>query len=377
MSSLSRFSAVTLCIVLSASTSVRAHEPVNATRTTMSTQTIRYRTVQVDGLSIFYREAGSNDAPAILLLHGFPSSSRMFNPLLERLSGKYHLIAPDYPGFGHSDHPDPASFTYTFDHLATVIDHFVTAVGLSKYSLYLQDYGGPVGFRLAIADPERVQSLIIQNAVAHEDGLGPLWAARRAFWADRSANEASLRANLTSLQATKLRHLGSDPDTSRYDPDLWTDEFAFLGQPGEAQIQSDLFYNYQTNVASYPAWQAWLRNRQPRLLVIWGRYDPSFQVAETAAYKRDVTNAQIVILDAGHFALDTAPDRIAAEINNFLAPDPDGGKETRTKSGKRGAGLHERGIARAARQKAADEGSGNSQASPRETEDGSRKITVW
>lgn len=198
------------------------------------------------------------------------------------------------------------------------MDHLITALGLSKYSLYMQDYGGPVGFRLAIAHPERVESLIVQNAVAHEDGLGPLWVTRSAFWANRSANEAALRENLTSFQATKQRHLGSDPDISRYDPDLWTDEFAFLSQPGEAQIQTDLFYDYRTNVASYPAWQAWLRSRQPRLLVIWGKYDPSFQVSEAAAYKRDVKGAQVVVLEAGHFALDTDADEIAARIENFL-----------------------------------------------------------
>lgn len=285
----------------------------------MSYQTIRYRTIKVGGLSIFYRESGPKDAPTILLLHGFPSSSRMYKPLFERLSGRYHLVAPDYPGFGHTDHPDPTLFAYNFDHLAKVIDGFVSALSLSKYSLYLQDYGGPVGFRLAIAYPERVESIIIQNAVAHEDGLGPLWATRRAFWANRSANEAALRANFLSLEATKQRHIGSDPDISRYDPDLWTDEFAFLNQPGQAQIQSDLFYDYRTNVASYPAWQAWLRTRQPRLLVIWGKYDPSFQVAEAAAYQRDVRNAQVFILDAGHFALDTDADEIAARIESFLA----------------------------------------------------------
>lgn len=288
-------------------------------KTDVSTPTVRYRTVQLDGLSIFFREAGPKDAPTILLLHGFPSSSRMFNPLFERLATKYHLVAPDYPGFGHSDHPDPSSFAYTFDHIAAVMNDFVTTIGLSKYSLYLQDYGGPVGFRLAIAHPERIESIIIQNAVAHEDGLGPLWVTRRAFWADRSAHEAALRANLTSLSATKQRHIGSDPDISRYDPDLWTDEFAFLNQPGEAQIQSDLFYDYRTNVASYAAWQGWLRSRQPRLLVLWGKYDPSFQVAEAAAYQRDVKNAEIHVLNAGHFALDTNADEVAALINTFLS----------------------------------------------------------
>ncbi len=206
----------------------------------MSNQVVFYRTVQVDGLSIFYREAGPRDAPAILLLHGFPSSSRMFEPLFARLSDRYHMVAPDYPGFGHSDAPEPAAFAYTFDHIATVIDHFTQAVGLTHYSLYVQDYGGPVGFRLAIAHPERLESLIIQNTVAHEDGLGPLWATRRAFWANRAANEAALRANLISLAATKQRHLGTDPDITRYDPDLWTDEFAFLSQPHQCRIPSRL-----------------------------------------------------------------------------------------------------------------------------------------
>ena len=180
----------------------------------VSGQPTSYRTVQVDGLSIFYREAGPKDAPAILLLHGFPSSSRMYEPLLSRLSDRYHLIAPDYPGFGHSDAPDPTGFNYTFDHIAAIVDHFTQAAGLTKYTLYVQDYGGPVGFRLAMAHPERVQALVIQNAVAHEDGLGPLWATRRAFWADRAAHEAALRANLISFEATRQRHVGHDPDTS-------------------------------------------------------------------------------------------------------------------------------------------------------------------
>lgn len=280
---------------------------------------VSYRAVRVDGLSVFYREAGPPDAPTILLLHGFPSSSRMFEPLLVRLADRYHLIAPDYPGFGHSDAPDPTTFAYTFDHVATIIDHFTQAVGLSHYSLYMQDYGGPVGFRLAIAHPERVAALIIQNAVAHEDGLGPLWKARRAFWADRVANEDALRANLTSFAATQQRHLGSDPDVEQYDPDLWTDEFAFLSRPGQASIQSDLFYDYRTNVAAYPEWQAWLRKNQPRTLVIWGKYDPSFQVAEAEAYRRDLPTAQVHIIDAGHFALDTAADQVAELIRGFLA----------------------------------------------------------
>jgi pimeloyl-ACP methyl ester carboxylesterase len=282
-------------------------------------QPVFYRTVKVDGLSIFYREAGPRDAPVLLLLHGLPSSSRMFEPLFSRLSDQFHMIAPDYPGFGHSDWPNPKEFTYTFDHIATVMDHFTQALGLQSYTLYMQDYGGPVGFRLALAHPERIRSLIVQNAVAHNEGLGEIWKTRRAFWADRPAYEAALRTNLLSLATTRTRHVGSDPAVERYDPDLWTDEFAFLSQPGQADIQSDLFYDYRSNVAAYPSWQAWMRKTQPRLLVIWGRYDPSFDLSEPEAYRRDVPKAEVHVLDAGHFALDTKADEIADLIRRFTA----------------------------------------------------------
>lgn len=170
-----------------------------------------YRTVMIDGIRVFYREAGAAEAPTILLLHGFPSSSRMWEPLLTRLADSFHLVAPDYPGFGHSDTPDPAVFDYTFDHLAQVIDSFTVGLGLTRYVLFLQDYGGPIGFRLALAHPERVQALIVQNAVAHEDGLGPLWEPRRRFWADRAEHEAALRENFLSPAATRLRHVGNSP----------------------------------------------------------------------------------------------------------------------------------------------------------------------
>jgi len=278
----------------------------------------RYRTVKVDGLSIFYREAGPKDVPTLLLLHGFPSSSRMFEPLFARLSDRYHLVAPDYPGFGHSDWPDPQHFEYTFDHIASVIDNLTQVLGLSHYTLYLQDYGGPVGFRMALAHPDRVQMLIVQNAVAHDKGLGALWTTRRAFWADRNTHEKALRDNLMSLAAAKTRHVGEDPRIELYDPDLWTDEYAFLSRPGQAAIQSDLFYDYRTNVAAYPKWQAWLQKAQPRLLVLWGRYDPSFDPGEPQRFLKDVPNAEVHVLDAGHFALDTRADEIAALIGAFM-----------------------------------------------------------
>jgi pimeloyl-ACP methyl ester carboxylesterase len=277
-----------------------------------------YRTADVDGLKVFYRDAGPPDAPAILLLHGFPSSSRMWQPLLDRVAGPFRLVAPDYPGFGHSDAPSQTEFAYTFDHLAAVIGRFTEVLGLHRYTLVGQDYGGPVGFRLAIAHPGRLGALVVQNAVAHEDGLGPLWQTRREFWADRQVHEAALRQNFFSFAATRQRHVGTSPNAENYDPDLWTDEFAFLSRPGQQDIQTDLFYDYRTNVASYPAWQDWLRQHQPPLLVLWGRYDPSFQVEEAEAYRREVPAAEVHILDAGHFALDEQPDAIADLTRGFL-----------------------------------------------------------
>jgi pimeloyl-ACP methyl ester carboxylesterase len=299
-----------------ASANAASSEPAQSSTSVSSS--VHYQSVKIDGLSIFYREAGPKDAPVLLLLHGFPSSSRMFDPLIERLADHYHLIAPDYPGFGHSDAPAPSEFAYTFDHIAEVVDHFSQALGLKRYALFVQDYGGPVGMRLAIAHPERLTALIVQNAVSHEDGLGPLWEKRRAFWADRATHQAALEQNFISLDATRLRHLGSSPNVERYNPDLWADEFAFLSRPGQVAIQTDLFYDYRTNVASYPKWQAWLRANHPTTLVIWGQYDPSFQVAEAQAYRRDLPDAEIHVIEAGHFAMDEKPDEVAALVKNFM-----------------------------------------------------------
>lgn len=290
-----------------------------------------YRRVEVDGLSIFYREAGRKDAATIVLLHGLPSSSRMFDPLLTRLSDSYHLVAPDYPGFGHSDWPDPRQFSYTFDHIATAMENFTQAIGLSHYTLYMQDYGGPVGFRMALAHPERIEALIVQDAVAHNEGLGANWATRRAFWVDRGKYEDALRTNLLSLATTKTRHVGHDPNVDLYDPDLWTDEYAFLNAPRQAEIQSDLFYDYRTNVEAYPKWQAWMRKAQPRLLVVWGKHDLSFDPGEPERYRTDVPDAEVHVLDAGHFALDTKADEIATLVRGFMVSV--GSKKTRVSAG--------------------------------------------
>ena len=283
----------------------------------MPNKQTRYLTVRVDGLDIFYREAGPEKAPVLLLLHGFPSSSRMFQPLFERLSDRYRLIAPDSPGFGHSDWPNPSHFQYTFDNIATIITHFTEALNLTQYTLYMQDYGGPIGFRLILTHPQRLHSLIVQNAVAHNEGLGAAWAGRRAFWADRSAHEEVSKTFL-SFATTRARHVGKDPQESLYDPDLWTDEYRFLSAQGQAQAQTDRFYDYRTNVDAYPSWQMWMQKDQPKLLVLWGKYDPSFDGAEPERFREDVPSAEIHILDAGHFATDTKVDEIAALIENFM-----------------------------------------------------------
>jgi pimeloyl-ACP methyl ester carboxylesterase len=303
----------TLALVLAATSGMDAQKKDKAME-----QQVLYRTVKVNGLTIFYREVGPKDAPTILLLHGLPSSSRMFQPLLTRLADSYHLVAPDYPGYGHSDWPDPKQFDYTFDHIASVMDGFTRALGLSHYTLYMQDYGGPVGFRMVLAHPERVQALIVQDAVAHNEGLGANWATRRAFWSDRPAHEEALRKNLLSLETTKTRHIGDDPKIELYDPDLWTDEYAFLKAPGQAQIQSDLFYDYRTNVDAYPKWQAWMQKTQPKLLILWGKHDLSFDLGEPERYRKDVPMAQVQVLDAGHFALDTKANEIAALVREFM-----------------------------------------------------------
>jgi pimeloyl-ACP methyl ester carboxylesterase len=285
---------------------------------TSDSSTTSYHTVMIDGLNIFYREAGPKNAPTILLLHGYPSSSRMFATLIPLLADRYHLVAPDYPGFGESDAPAASEFHYTFDHLAKVVDDFTQVIGLHNYVLYQQDYGGPIGMRLAVMHPERVRAIIVQNAVAHEDGLGPAWDIRRAYWRDRAGYENKVIPGFTSLEGARTRHLGSSPHPEHYDPESWEWEATVLSRPGERQIQSDLFFDYQTNVANYSSWQAWLKQHHPPLLVLWGRYDPSFALTEAQAYRRDVPNAEIHVLNAGHFALDEKVDEAAGLIRDFL-----------------------------------------------------------
>lgn len=294
--------------------SVASTLPSNSPSTSATTT---YHRVQVDGVGMFYREAGPKDAPAVVLLHGFPSSSRMFETLIPLLATRYHLIAPDYPGFGQSDALPPSQYSYTFDHLAQTTNALLEQLKINRYSLFMQDYGAPVGYRIMLAHPERVQALVVQNANAYEEGLGAKWKNIAEYWADPKAYP-QIPVVFTSLEAAKVRHAGGSPNPERYNPDAWIDEFVFLSRPGQREIQEALLYDYRTNVASYPAWQAWLRQNRPPTLVVWGRYDSSFISPGGEAYKRDVPDAEIHQLDAGHFALDEKVDEIAALMLAFL-----------------------------------------------------------
>lgn len=283
--------------------------------------TTTYHRVMVDGLGLFYREAGPKDAPTIVLLHGFPSSSREFDTLIPLLAPHYHVVAPDFPGFGHSDAPPPSSYTYTFDHLAQTTDALLDQLEIGQCSFYLHDYGGPVGFRMILAHPERLHALIIQNANAYREGLGAKWTTIAQYWADPNAHPEVFE-NFVSLAATEQRHTLGTSHPERYNPDSWTDEYVYLARPSQREIQAALLYDYQSNVASYPAWQAWLRAHRPPTLVAWGANDPSFIAAGAEAFRRDLPDAEIHLLDAGHFALDEKTDEIAALVLRFLAKYP-------------------------------------------------------
>ena len=292
-------------------------EPLPSTNATTT-----YHRVQVDGVGIFYREAGPESAPTIVLFHGFPSSSREFDMLIPLLATKYHLIAPDYPGFGLSDAPSPSAYTYTFDHLAQTMSDFLEKLKVTQYTMYLHDYGAPIGFRIILAHPDKLHALIIQNGNIYKAGLGAKWTRIAEYWADPKAHPEVLNAFL-SFEATKDRHLAGTSHPERYNPDTWNSEYTDLSRPGQPEIQGDLLYDYRNNVASYPQWEAWLRKHQPPTLVAWGEHDPSFIAAGAEAFRQDLPHAEIHLLDAGHFALDEETDEIADLILQFMAKHPE------------------------------------------------------
>lgn len=278
-----------------------------------------YRTVKIDSLDIFYREAGPKNAPVVLLLHGFPTSSHMFRNLIPALADEFHLVAPDYPGYGNSSMPTVDQFDYTFDNLADVIGKFTEKIGLKKYTLYVQDYGAPVGYRLAVKHPDRVQGLVVQNGNAYDEGLdNEFWKPIKAYWNERTADrEASLRP-LLSREATIWQYTDGVRDKEAISPDTWNIDQPLLDRPGNVEIQLALFYSYGSNPPLYPKWQAYFREYQPPTLIVWGKNDKIFPAAGAGPYKRDLKNLEFHLLDTGHFALEEDGDKIADMIRNFL-----------------------------------------------------------
>jgi pimeloyl-ACP methyl ester carboxylesterase len=290
--------------------SSKSREPVAAT--------IRNRTTMVGGTSIFYREAGDPAAPAALLLHGFPSSSHMFRALIPRLADRYHVVAPDLPGFGFSDAPDRKAFAYTFDHLAKVVEQFTDAVDLRRFAVYVFDYGAPVGFRLALACPDRVTAIVSQNGNAYVEGLSAGWNPIQAYWREPStANREALRTLLTP-ETTRWQYVHGVADPSAVSPESYTLDAALLGRSGNDEIQLDLFLDYASNVALYPRFQEYFRTRRPPLLAIWGKNDPFFLPAGALAFARDNPHAEVQLLDTGHFALETHVEEIATAMRAFF-----------------------------------------------------------
>ncbi len=279
-----------------------------------------YHALPVDGQQIFYREAGSRKNPTLVLLHGYPASSHMYGELMEDLADDYHLIAPDYPGFGNSDTPPVAQFSYTFDHLSEVIEHFLQApeLGIKSCAFYLQDYGGPIGFRIAIHHPEMIKALILQNTNAYEEGFTPIWEPIRKLWNERTpATEAPVR-ELLKREITIFAYSEGTRDCRNLNPDNWNLDQYFLDRPNNAAAQLDLFTDYRSNVQRYPEWQAYFRRYQPPALIVWGKNDPFFSPEGAAAYQRDLPNSEMYLLDTGHFALEEERQTIAEHIHRFL-----------------------------------------------------------
>jgi len=283
-----------------------------------ATPVTHYRTAEVDGVSIFYREAGPADAPVVLLLHGFPTSSHMFRNLIPALADRYHVIAPDYPGFGESAAPDHREFDYTFARYAELMDGLVTQLGVKQYAMYLMDYGAPVGYRLALKHPVRVTALIIQNGNAYEEGLKEFWDPVKVYWADPSEANRQALSFLVAPETTKFQYTDGVRDVTRIDPDNWRHDQPLLDRPGNKDIQLDLFRDYGTNVPLYPDFQKFFRERKPPAIIVWGKNDVIFPADGAYPYKRDLPDVEFHLFDTGHFALEDKADEIVPLIRDFL-----------------------------------------------------------
>ena len=291
---------------------------MNAPALPMAPQ-IRYLKEKVDGVDVFYREAGPKGAPVLLLLHGFPTSSQMFRNLIPLLADKYRVIAPDYPGYGYSEMPDRATFAYTFENYANIIDKLTRQIGADRYAVYVMDYGAPVGFRLAIKNPDRVTAFVVQNGNAYEEGFGsPFWDGIMAYWKTGAPTEREAIRWLTTIKATHWQYTNGFKDVSLVSPDAWTVDQALLDRPGNAEIQLDLFYDYRTNVPLYPSWQKYFSERQPPMLIVWGANDEIFVAEGAAPYLRHLPHAECHMLDTGHFALEDHGAHIAGLMREFL-----------------------------------------------------------
>lgn len=285
----------------------------------LGAEPVTYNSIKVRNLDIFYREAGPKTAPVVLLLHGFPSSSHMFRDLIPSLAAKYRVIAPDYPGFGNSSAPSPDAFSYTFANLAEVVDDFTTAVGAQTYFIYMQDYGGPVGFRLAVKHPEKVRGIVVQNAVANLEGFNPDTAKMIApYWQGRTVETEKPLRTFLAAETTRFQYVHGASRADRVNPDAWLVDQALLDRPGNDRIQLELLYHYQDNVANYPKWQDYLKSKQPPILVTWGNNDPFFTTKGRDLYKTLVPATEVHDYDAGHFALETHGPEIASAVLAFL-----------------------------------------------------------
>ncbi|HEV7731038.1 MAG TPA: alpha/beta hydrolase [Candidatus Binatia bacterium] len=278
-----------------------------------------HRTAKVDGVNIFYREAGPRDAAVVLLLHGFPTSSHMFRNLIPALADRYRVIAPDYPGYGQSDMPDRTTFAYTFDHFGVLVGGLLDQLHVTRYAMYVMDYGAPVGWRLALKHPERVSALIVQNGNAYDEGLKAFWDPIKAYWTDGSDAHRRALLGLVRLETTIFQYTDGVSDPSRVSPDNWVHDQALLDRPGNDEIQMDLFYDYRTNLPLYPAVQAYFREHRPPTLIVWGKNDTIFPADGAHPYERDLPDVELHLIDTGHFALEDKADEMVPLIRDFLA----------------------------------------------------------
>ena len=306
-------------LMLALAVTLSLTSPIGAAETSNVDRQVFHHTVEIDDLEIFYREAGPKDAPTLLLLHGFPTSSHMFRDLIPALADKYHVVAPDYPGYGNSAMPSVEEFEYTFDNLAQVMEKFTDKLGLKRYSLYLMDYGAPVGFRVAAKHPDRVDTLIIQNGNAYDEGLdNEFWKPIKAYWKNRTKEQGDQLRSLLTLEATKWQYTHGVRNVETISPDTWNHVQPLLDRPGNQEIQLALFHSYGSNPPLYPQWQEYLRQHQPPTLIVWGKNDAIFPADGAHPYKRDLKNLEFHLIETGHFALEEDGETITKLIRNFL-----------------------------------------------------------